>query len=301
MDLSTACTVKPPKVILNISSNESPVGNANNITANIEIINNNEGSNCKPVSITTQLYMPSGFTLPPSSNSAQAIKLLTIYNNKYKNDNDNIITLKTNESATFETLIHIRENTLPKEYTLAIEASIPEFDIGKPSRDERTFTVQCPIPEAPNNVSFKQVASAFSKNRVMLTWKGCENELFCCCPCSWMVFRDGVYIGTSKERSFNDSFNLDEGVDYNYSVITVDAGGLMSPSDTCRNAVLVTGESADITTYVIIFASAAVFILTVITSIVVVLVYLNWEKIDSKLKIWKINALQKLFVLRSNQ
>lgn len=308
VDLSSTCSVNPPTVTFNISTTETPIGRPSNLTANIEFINNNVGSSCLPLLITAKLLLPRGFTLLSYTNTTESTNNNNNSNSNSSSktvnvDNDvdsHVITLETNGYASFATQIHIRENMSPKAYTLAIEASATGFELGKPSRSEKTFTVQCPTPEAPNNVSFKQVASVFSKNRVMLTWKACENELFCCCPCSWMVFRDGVYIGSSSARSFTDSFNLDGGVDYNYSVITVDSAGMHSPPDTCRNAVLVTGESADITTYVIIFACAAVFILTVTTTIVVIAVYLNWEKIDSKLKIWKINALQKLFVLRGN-
>lgn len=241
------------------------------------------GPDCPPLPVSTQLFLPYGFTLSPDGFS-----------------NNSVIKLSTNKSVTLSPLINLRENILPKAYTLAVEASVANFELGTPSRAEGTFTMRCPIPEAPSNVDFEQASSVFSKNRVMLTWNACENELFCCCPCTWMVYRNGKYIGTSKERSFTDNFNLDDGVGYNYSVVTVDVNGARSPPDTCKNAVLVTGESADITTYVIILACVVVFVLTVTTSIVVILVYLNWEKIDSKLKIWKINTLQKLFVFRRN-
>ena len=290
IELSSTCAVSLPTVSLSLNSSESSIGSTKAFSLSVEVSNNNVGIGCPPLPVAASLILPLGFSMPPLSSYADTFVVI--------NSSTALLSLPTNGTALFTTKIQVRENTVPKEYVLAVEATVPGFELGGPVRAEEEFTVLCPTPEAPHNVSFTQVAPVFSKNRVVLTWRACENALFCCCPCSWMVFRDGVFIGASSERSFTDSFNLDEGVDYNYSVVTVDKSGTHSPSDTCRNAVLVTGVSADITTYVIIFACLGVFILTVTTSVVVVVVYLNWEKIDSKLKIWKINALQKFFVLR---
>ncbi len=39
---------------------------------------------------------------------------------------------------------------------------------------------------------------------IYLTWNACENPMWCCCPCTWEIFRDGVKIDTSDGANFTD-------------------------------------------------------------------------------------------------
>jgi hypothetical protein len=144
--------------------------------------------------------------------------------------------------------------------------------------------IPCPVPEAPYRIASKQTTPTFgTKPQVELSWSACESPFACCCPCRYLVFRDGKLVGTTTDHTLTDTSPLTVGVDYNYEVYTIDANNAASPNDTCRNFAIITGEPADLTTFLILLLSILVVVVTFVTCAIIVVVYWQWPRLKPKL------------------
>ncbi|KAH3765787.1 carbonate dehydratase [Pelomyxa schiedti] len=108
--------------------------------------------------------------------------------------------------------------------------------------------VACPPPAPPSNIAVKQFTHNNAVN-VLLSWDACTVGLLtCCCPCSFIVLRNGFVLGESETLNFTDTSNITDSETYQYSVITRDSLGRASTNDTCINSVVIHGTKPNKTT-----------------------------------------------------
>lgn len=195
-------------------------------------------------------------------------------------------TLLPNESRTFTAYFWTEENTPSGDNEVQIsvsEGSIPVHSVATNS----PITVNCSErPEAPHSFAFTQETPLFStKTRITISWKSCENDVFCCGPCTWKVYRDGSYIGKTSIRSFTDGSLASKGKSYTYTVVTYDSRGVASADDSCKNSADVVGESADLTNFIILIVGIVVVVVVLIAGITVILVVYYKDRIVKKLRV----------------
>lgn len=195
------------------------------------------------------------------------------------------ISLLPNETFNFTVYFWTKENTPGGDHKVQIsvsEDSVPAHSVATDS----PITMNCTEkPEAPHSFTFTQDTPLFSpKTRITLTWKSCESGVFCCGPCTWKIYRNGKYAGSSKTQKFTDYSPATEGESYTYTVVTYDSRGVASADDSCKNSASVIGESADMTNFLVLIIGIVIVVIVLIAGIIVILVVYYKEKISKKIK-----------------
>lgn len=195
-------------------------------------------------------------------------------------------TLEPNETRPFTAHFWSRENTPSGTHTVQIsvaEDSIPVHSVTTNS----PITVNCSErPEAPHSFTFTQDTPLFSpKTRITLSWKSCESDVFCCGPCTWKIYRNGKYAGTSKSQTFTDYSPATKGETYSYRVVTYDSRGVASADDSCKNIADVVGESADMTNFLVLIIGIVIVVVAIIVAVVTIVVVFNRDKIRKQIKV----------------
>ncbi|PRP77646.1 carbonate dehydratase [Planoprotostelium fungivorum] len=113
---------------------------------------------------------------------------------------------------------------------------------GRGGNGQGVVTTKCPTPSPPRGLKAQPIVPVWGFQMQaypnMITWTSCERNYMCCCPCTWMVSRDGVWIGNTTTPNFTDTHNLVAGRPYLYSVSVVDRHGVASPASVCGNTLL---------------------------------------------------------------
>lgn len=267
MELTTlgGCQHKAPTLELVSNATHLPVGEGGYFTVNGTLRNNDVG--CPSSTFHFSGAVSYGFSG-------------RIYANTF--------TLEPNESRDFTAEFWTKENTPSGDHTVQIsvsEGSIPVHSVATDS----PITVNCTErPEAPHSFTFTQDTPLFSpKTRITVHWKACESDVFCCCPCTWKVYRNGKYAGSSQYQVFTDDSPATKGETYSYRVVTYDSRGVPSADDSCKNTADVVGESADMTNFVVLIVGIVVVVVVIIAAVIIVVAVYNKDKISKKIKTFR--------------
>lgn len=273
MELTTygECQYKQPSIELDTNTSYLPVGTEGWFMVNGTLRNNDV--NCPTAAFQFSGSVPFGF--------GGRIMASKVY-------------LLPNETRKFLAYFSSSDITPSGRYEMTIsvsEGSVPAHSAGA----KAPITVNCTErPEAPHSFTFTQDTPLFSsKTRITVKWKACESGVFCCGPCTWKVYRDGKYVGTSDTRSFTDDSPATKGESYSYKVVTYDSRGVASADDSCKNSANVVGESADLTNFLILITGVAVVVVAIIIGVIVVVVFFNKNRIARNFKLLRARITTK--------
>eukprot|EP00026_Physarum_polycephalum_P000445 Phypoly_transcript_00446.p1 GENE.Phypoly_transcript_00446~~Phypoly_transcript_00446.p1 ORF type:complete len:1333 (+),score=184.90 Phypoly_transcript_00446:94-4092(+) len=155
--------------------------------------------------------------------------------------------LAPNETFVTNITLGVSDNVPPGVYSvtaLTSDGTSATHSISATSN----YTIGCPVPRPIFNLTAVQFTPFLhTKTAVQLAWSACENPLWCCCPCTWEIYRDGVKIGISTGSNYTD-VDRPAGSHNNYTAITIDKRGIRSPTtDTCTLSVEVSVLPPDLT------------------------------------------------------
>jgi hypothetical protein len=152
------------------------------------------------------------------------------------------IWLAPNETGFVNATITTGLNLQPANYTLRVSVSNSITGSGYQSRTVPfVVEVRCPPPRAVSRLAARAIVPFFSfglqAGPVFVSWEACSYGLWCCCPCSWRVERNGELLGVTTSMNFTDSSTIVVGTQYVYTVTTIDKLGAESLATSCDNFV----------------------------------------------------------------
>lgn len=155
--------------------------------------------------------------------------------------------LAPNETFVTNVTFGVVDNTPPGLFNLTVRAH-DRISATHTTSTRSNFTVGCPSPRPIFNLTAQQFTPFLqTKTAVQLSWNACENPVWCCCPCTWEIYRDGEKIGVSSGSNYTDQ-GRPAGSSNSYTAITIDKRGIRSPTNTtCLVHVEVSVRRPDLT------------------------------------------------------
>lgn len=179
------------------------------------------------------------------------------------------LTLQPQEAFEFNVSFVTSKYLNPGNYTTILDINDLN-QIAHTIQHSMYIGIQCPIPRPVSNIQMKEVGTPLGASmRIELTWKACETQSDCCCPCTYEIYNRGSLIGTSLQKTFTYSPSLSEvGMKNQFEIHVRDVNNQTSPINTCgfRSETLVTSSPFD---FFIIFLYIILVLALPVTALVI--------------------------------
>eukprot|EP01130_Rhizamoeba_saxonica_P016512 TRINITY_DN7649_c0_g1_i1.p1 TRINITY_DN7649_c0_g1~~TRINITY_DN7649_c0_g1_i1.p1 ORF type:complete len:970 (-),score=156.46 TRINITY_DN7649_c0_g1_i1:25-2736(-) len=228
--INSNCTYITPLLEFDPEKIKIAVGDATNNLVELNITNKNIGS-CP----TTSFHI--GGSISGSKLVGHGVSASLSVRNPVK--------LKSQESITVPVHVKTLQMLDPGDFELQIEAK-NNIDSSHSSSATFKLEVGCPAPRPIWDFQIQEIYSLGIPTGNELSWHGCETAADCCCPCSFIIERNGEKISeTLVKRSFTDKTTLSQiAMGTTYKITVKDRNGVLSSSETCSNTITVFRESS---------------------------------------------------------